>query len=530
MKSFYAPAFWLLGRLNQGGSFALVGALFGLSTLVALLAPPRQVGVMLALLLAVLGCYALAAVRALITQGTERTIALMQRIASGELVIEGAQAATVRQGQDVDRLQGTIMQMNRSLASIVKQVWSSAETIATGSRSMAEGNAQLAERTHEQAASLEETASGLEQLAAFARQNADHCARANQLAAQSGEVAVKAATRMQELTATMKQIDDSARRVGEILATVEDIAFQTNLLALNAAVEAARAGDQGRGFGVVAVEVRTLAQRSATAAREIKEIIGQSISSVDKGRSLVTATQKTMTDVVGSIKEVAQVLGSIAQASREQSASVEEINRAVAAIDTTTQQNAALVEEAASSTEEFERESAQLVRAVGRFKTDRAEDRARAMGLVKAGVQHMRKVGKRKACADFMDPQGGFVRGEDYLFVVDMNCIRLAFPPDPSTVGQDDSGLTDADGNQFSSQNVEIARASGSGWNDFRVPHPLTGQVEPKSAYLERVDDVVIGCGIYWRSGAASAKPVPGRPPLAHGGAVPPRLAAGARA
>lgn len=506
MKSLYTPAFGLFARLPQGAGFALAGALFGLATLLALWAPFSGGALWVACtVLVAAGAYFLAALRVFMSQGVGRTIRLMERIASGELVTDEAQADANGRQQDMDRLHGATLQMNRSLALIVQQVGASAEAIASGARSISQGNAQLAERTHSQAASLEETASGIEELAASARQNADSCARANQLASDTEEVATQASTRMQDVTATMKRIEDDASRVGEILSTVEGIAFQTNILALNAAVEAARAGVHGRGFAVVATEVRSLAQRSAEAAREIKEIINKTATSVAKGRGQVAATEKTLAEVVAGIQDVSQMLIAIAAASREQSEGVEEINRAVVAIDSVTQQNAALVEEAASAAEDFGHESGQLLRAVGRFKTDRAADRERALSLVKAGVRHMRKVGLQQACQDFMDPVGGFVRGEDYLFVVDLQCKRLAFPPDPSTVGQDDSNLRDADGQLLTQQNVHIARTSGSGWNDFRVPHPLTGLVEPKSAYLERVDDVVIGCGIYWKSTNPSA-------------------------
>ena len=149
---------------------------------------------------------------------------------------------------------------------------------------------------------------------------------------------------------------------------------------------------------------------------------------------------------------------------------------------------------------------------MGRFKTDRAEDRARAVQLVKAGVQHVRQVGQRQACIDFMAPRGAFQKGELYLFAVDLNCKRLAFPPDPSTVGQSDLDLRDADGQYLSRQNVQIARTSGFGWNDYRIANPRTGVVEMKSAYVERVDDMVIGCGIYRRDGAPAVAPPPPPP------------------
>ncbi|MBA2676051.1 methyl-accepting chemotaxis protein, partial [Ramlibacter sp.] len=254
LKSLYAPAFWALGRLGQGPGFVLLGAMVAAPAAVALFAPlPREAGVPLVLGLVALAWYAIAALRAFMSRDIERVVQITQRIASGELVTDEARASTSHGfGGDVNRLRSAIMQMNRSLGLIVRQALASSEAIVSGTRAIAEGNTQLSERTHEQAASLEEIATGIEQLASSARQNAQGCARADQLAADTARVVGTAASRMQEVAATMKRIDGSAQRVGEILATVESIAFQTNILALNAAVEAARAGDQGRGFAVVA--------------------------------------------------------------------------------------------------------------------------------------------------------------------------------------------------------------------------------------------------------------------------------------
>src|SRR5438477_6379578 len=284
--------------------------------------------------------------------------------------------------------------MNQSFTEIVGQVRTSADAIASVAKDIADGNTNLSQRTQEQASSLEETASGMEELAATVKQNANNCTRADALAATASEVAGKAASQMHALSETMKQIDDSSRRVADILGAIEGIAFQTNILALNAAVEAARAGEQGRGFAVVASEVRSLAQRSAGAAKEIKALIDASVNNVVQGTRLVDAAGGTMNEVVTSVQKVTDVIGEIAAASSEQSAGVEDINKAIVQMDGVTQQNAALVEEAAAAALAFEDEAGRLVNVVGAFKLDRTEERDKAVALVKRAVSHVKAAGK----------------------------------------------------------------------------------------------------------------------------------------
>jgi len=513
MRELLGPAFALLKRVSFRVSFLLCALLFGLASGLALvlasapgalpLTPAGVYAVVGLLLFAAL--YLFTGVYAYMTLGIGRIVTLTERIASGELVNSHGSRDHSTGSADDARLWNSIMKMNRSLADIVYQVRSSADSIVLAAGDIRAGHTDLSARTQDEAASLEETASGIEELAASARQNAGNCEEATRLAGGASEVATRAAAQMEQLARTMKAIDDSARQVGEILATVQGIAFQTNILALNAAIEAAHAGEHGRGFAVVATEVRGLAQRSADAAREIQRLITQSQGSAAQGGALVDAVTGTMNEVVGSVQRVGQVIADIALASSEQSSGVEQINKAITQIDAATQQNAAVVEQAAAAAASFEEESARLVDVVGRFKIDRGEDRTRVVAFVKAGAKHLRRVGLQQACADFSDRQGRFVSGEYYLFVLDMNCRRLAYAPDPSTIGRDDSELRDADGRRFSYEMVKQSRTAGFGWYDYRMLNPKTGRVQPKSVYFERVGEVVMGCGIY--HGEAQAQP-----------------------
>ncbi|WP_396957590.1 methyl-accepting chemotaxis protein [Nitrosomonas sp.] len=256
------------------------------------------------------------------------------------------------------------------LANIVRQIKDSAGLITTASKEIADGNSDLSQRTEEQAANLEETAASMEELTSTVRQNADNARQANQLAASASDVAVKGGEVVGQVVETMSAINDSSKKIVDIISVIDGIAFQTNILALNAAVEAARAGEQGRGFAVVATEVRTLAQRSAAAAREIKELINNSVHKVEDGTQLVDQAGRTMEEVVLSVRRVTDIMGEISAASQEQSQGIEQVNQAISQMDEITQQNAALVEQAAAASESMREQAEQLSHAVAAFKLE----------------------------------------------------------------------------------------------------------------------------------------------------------------
>jgi methyl-accepting chemotaxis protein len=256
------------------------------------------------------------------------------------------------------------------LREVVGRIKESTESINTAAREIAAGNADLSSRTEEQASSLEETASSMEELNATVKQNAESAQKANQLGHQSNEAVMRGAETVKRVVLTMSDIQDSSRKIADIIGVIDSIAFQTNILALNAAVEAARAGEQGRGFAVVASEVRNLAQRSAQAAKEIKGLIADSVERVDGGAKLVAEAGATMEQVVDSFRQVTGLVTDIASASQEQSSGIAQVTQAVSQMDGVTQQNAALVEQAAAAAESLEEQARSLMRAVGQFKLD----------------------------------------------------------------------------------------------------------------------------------------------------------------
>jgi len=300
----------------------------------------------------------------MVSRPLQDALAIARKVAGNDLTGK----ASVRHMDETGMLMHALNDMTGSLGIIVGDVRNSIAVINIASGEIASGNADLSNRTESQASSLEETASAMEELTSTVKQNAENAHQANQLVISTSDVAVEGGVMVEQVVNKMGTIKESSRKIADIIGVIDGIAFQTNILALNAAVEAARAGEQGRGFAVVATEVRSLAQRSAAAAREIKDLIGDSVGQVEEGSLLVDRAGTTMTRIVDSVRQVAAIMSDITVASREQSTGIEEINRAVSMMDESTQQNAALVEQAAAAAQSLRDQAYALSQVVSQFK------------------------------------------------------------------------------------------------------------------------------------------------------------------
>ena len=368
-----------------------------------------------------------------ITRPLLKAVKVADAVAKGDL----DQVIEVRSKDETGQLLRELKDMTENLSRIVAEVRNTTDSIAIASQEIAQGNADLSSRTEMQASSLEETASSMEELTSTVRHNAENARQANQLAANASDIAVRGGEVVDEVVHTMASISDSSRKIVDIISVIEGIAFQTNILALNAAVEAARAGEQGRGFAVVAGEVRTLAQRSAEAAKDIKFLIDDSVGKVDMGANLVDQAGATMTEIVEAVKRVTDIMSEISAASAEQSAGIEQVNLSIAQMDDVVQQNAALVEEAAAAAESMREQANSLKNTVNVFKlkgpgigsknavqTEISQDRPMNTGRNPVSGGSSRKVGvislpgSVRRLADFAEIKNAIIRSRRSLIVM----------------------------------------------------------------------------------------------------------------
>jgi methyl-accepting chemotaxis protein-1 (serine sensor receptor) len=326
------------------------------------------ISLVLMLVVFVVGVVAAVRFSRTITRPIQQSLSLAQAVAAGDLTYTHQASGK----DELARLLQALVRMQESLAEVVARVRHGSEGVATASAEIAQGNQDLSARTETQASALEETAASMEELSSTVKQNADNARQANQLAQSASTVAVQGGEVVAQVVDTMKGINDSSKKIADIISVIDGIAFQTNILALNAAVEAARAGEQGRGFAVVASEVRSLASRSAEAAKEIKTLINDSVGRVEQGSALVDKAGTTMSAVVASIRRVTDIMGEISAASSEQSSGVSQVGEAVTQMDQATQQNAALVEEMAAAAASLKLQAQELVQTVSVFRLARS--------------------------------------------------------------------------------------------------------------------------------------------------------------
>jgi methyl-accepting chemotaxis protein len=352
-----------------------------------------------------------------ITRPIRAAVELAETVAGGDLT----RTIDTDTKDETGALLRALRHMNDSLLAIVTQVRTGTDTIATASSEISAGNLDLSSRTEQQAGSLEETAAAVEELTGTVRQNADNARQANQLAITASEVATHGGAVVSEVVTTMGAINEASRKIADIIGVIDGIAFQTNILALNAAVEAARAGEQGRGFAVVASEVRNLAQRSAAAAREIKELITASVAKVDTGARLVDQAGATMEQVVDSIRKVTDIMAEITSASAEQRAGIEQVNQAIADMDSSTQHNAALVEESAAAAGSLQDQASKLAQVVGLFNVTAQAAPAASRPAARAGKAlaapqrhyafHLSSRGRPPAASPLLSPHRAAANG-----------------------------------------------------------------------------------------------------------------------
>jgi methyl-accepting chemotaxis protein len=432
-----------------------------------------------------------------IVGSVREVVAAAQKINKGDLTGDVATGSSDELGELMRTLKG----LKELVFKVVSEVRTGTTTVAGTASQINRDNMALADRARGQAESLQKTAASMQQITVTVQQNADNAKQANQLVVSAADSAVKGGAVVHQVVATMGSIKNSSRKVVEIISVIDSIAFQTNILALNAAVEAARAGEQGRGFAVVAAEVRTLAKRSASAAKEIKSLIVDSVEKVDSGAQLVDTAGKTMDEIVASVKHLAEIMQTISRESHEQSHGVQSVNTAITQLDNMIKQNAALLQDATKTGKSVNEYAVQLLNSVGGFNLGTREygNTEEAEAMVKRGVEFARVNGADALVAEVNKlGKGQFIDRDLYLLLVSLSKgIFVAHGNNPRVHGVSGLASKDADGKAFIVEMINIGKSGGSGWVDYKWNHPVTNEIRVKSSYLERHGDLIVICGIY---------------------------------
>ena len=428
-----------------------------------------------------------------------RALAAAEQITQGDLTAD----FDTRADDELGKLMLAFKRLRDVIFKVVSEVRTGTTTVAGTASQLNRDNSALADRTRNQADSLQNTAASMQQITATVKQNADNAEQANRLVTSASDHAVKGNAVVGQVVETMGSIKDSSRKIVDIIGVIDSIAFQTNILALNAAVEAARAGEQGRGFAVVAAEVRTLAKRSANAAKEIKSLIVDSVEKVDSGSQLVDAAGKTMDEIMSSVQRVADIMRTISSESHDQSTGVQSVNKAIGQIDEMIKRNAMLVKETTKTATSVNEYAVSLLRSVEKFNLGTREygNESEAVAMVQRGAAFLQAHGKQ-AFFDEVNKlgKGQFIDRDLYLLGVSMSDgVFRAHGNNPRVLGAVGRQSKDVDGRFFIVEMIDLAKNVGNGWVDYKWNHPVTNEIAVKSSYVERVGDVLIACGIYKR-------------------------------
>ena len=482
------PGLWWMRRWHLPGKVLSLGGLVAVALAAAVAGAPWWL-----LGLAVLAvAYALLALHISLAGDLAALAQAIERTRGGDLC---AHAGTGFGRDEVAAMAQSLDGMVLALSSMVADIRSNAALVAHAGQSLAEGNRALADRTEQQAANLEQTAASVEQLSSAVQNNAQTAQRADAQAAQVRQTADQGAQAMDRAVKSVEAIQQSARRMSEIIGVIDSIAFQTNILALNAAVEAARAGEQGRGFAVVAGEVRTLAKRSGDAAHEIRALISASVSQVETSAGLIRSAGDGITDMAGGIRSVAASMSEISGSSAEQSTGLREVSVAVQQLDQITQHNAQMVGHAVQQAEALESRASTLSRAVAAFRLQQgtAEE---AVALIHKAMALHKSTSRDQFLRSITDKSQPYHDRDMYVFALDAAGTYLAFGGNAAKVGTRVQDIPGIAGDRLVHDIVAQAD-QGPGWVEYDITNPASGAVQTKMSYVSRAGDLYLGCGVY---------------------------------